>query len=44
LNDGPEQVNQDPYGAGWLMKIELSNPSELDGLMDAEAYRALVGA
>jgi glycine cleavage system H protein len=44
LNDGPEQVNQDPYGAGWLMKIELSNPSELDGLMDADAYRALVGA
>ncbi|MBM4150166.1 MAG: glycine cleavage system protein GcvH [Ignavibacteria bacterium] len=44
LNDGPEQVNQDPYGAGWLMKIELSNPAELDGLMDADAYRALVGA
>jgi glycine cleavage system H protein len=44
LNDGPEQVNQDPYGAGWLMKIELSNPSELDGLMDADAYRALIGA
>jgi glycine cleavage system H protein len=44
LNDAPEQVNQDPYGNGWLMKIELSNPSELDGLMDAEAYRALVGA
>jgi glycine cleavage system H protein len=44
LNDGPEQVNQDPYGAGWLMKIELSNPTELDGLMDADAYRALVGA
>ena len=44
LNDGPEQVNQDPYGAGWLMKIELSNLSELDGLMDADAYRALVGA
>jgi glycine cleavage system H protein len=44
LNDGPEQVNQDPYGAGWLMKIELSHPSELDGLMDADAYRALIGA
>ncbi|MFZ9760338.1 MAG: glycine cleavage system protein GcvH [Candidatus Kapaibacteriota bacterium] len=44
LNDNPEQVNQDPYGAGWLMKIELSNSAELDGLMDAEAYRALVGA
>jgi glycine cleavage system H protein len=44
LNDAPEQVNQDPYGNGWLMKIELSNPSELDGLMDADAYRALVGA
>ena len=44
LNDGPEQVNQVPYGAGWLMKIVLSNLSELDGLMDADAYRALVGA
>ena len=44
LNDAPEQVNQDPYGNGWLMKIELSNPSELDGLMDADAYRALIGA
>ena len=44
LNDSPEQVNQDPYGNGWLMKIELSNPSELDGLMDAEAYKALIGA
>jgi len=44
LNDGPEQVNLDPYGAGWLMKIELSNPSELDGLMDADAYRSLIGA
>ena len=44
LNDGPEQVNQDPYGAGWLMKIELSNPSELDELMDADAYRSLIGA
>ena len=43
LNDAPEQVNQDCYGAGWLMKIELSNPSELDSLMDAETYKALVG-
>lgn len=43
LNDAPETVNQDPYGAGWLVKIELSNPSELDSLMDATAYKALVG-
>ena len=40
LPDTPEQVNSDPYGAAWMVKIELSDPSELDGLLDAEAYRA----
>lgn len=43
INDAPETVNSDPYGAGWLIKIELSDPSELDGLMDAAAYKELVG-
>lgn len=43
LNDAPESVNTDPYGAGWMIKVELTDPSELDTLMDAEAYKALVG-
>ncbi len=38
LSDTPEQVNSDPYGGAWMIKIELSNPSELDALMDAAAY------
>ncbi len=38
LEDSPELVNTDPYGDGWLFKIQLSNPSEIDGLMSAEAY------
>ncbi len=44
VNASPDVVNKDPYGNGWLVKITLSDPSELDGLMDADAYRALVGA
>jgi glycine cleavage system H protein len=40
--DAPETVNDDPYGEGWLIRIRLSDPSEVDALMDAEAYRALV--
>jgi len=43
LVDAPELVNQDPYGAGWILEVTLSDPAELDGLMDAAAYRALVG-
>lgn len=43
LNDAPETVNSDPYGAGWIVKIELSNPSEVDSLMDATAYKASIG-
>ena len=39
LPDTPEVVNTDPYGAAWLVKIELSNPGELDGLLDAAAYQ-----
>lgn len=39
LPDNPEQVNSDPYGEAWLLKIEISDPAELDGLLDAEAYR-----
>lgn len=42
LDDTPEAVNQDPYGAGWIFAIEMSDPAQVDGLMDAAAYRALV--
>jgi glycine cleavage system H protein len=38
LEDSPELVNSDPYGDGWLFRMQLSDPSELDGLLDAEAY------
>ena len=40
LEDHPELVNNDPYGAGWMIRIRLSDPSELDKLMDAAAYEA----
>ena len=43
LVDAPELVNQDPYGAGWILELTLADPAELDALMDAAAYRALVG-
>jgi len=39
LEDDPEQVNSDPYGAGWMVKIRISDASGLDDLMDAAAYR-----
>ena len=38
----PETVNADPYGEGWLVRIKLSTPSEVDELMDAAAYKAFV--
>jgi glycine cleavage system H protein len=40
--DAPETVNEDPYGEGWLVRIELTDPRETDDLLDAEAYRKLV--
>lgn len=42
LEDAPEEVNSDAYGAGWLVKIKFSNPAERDGLLDAAAYKALI--
>jgi glycine cleavage system H protein len=42
LDTAPEQINQDPYGEGWLFAVEMSDPTELDALMDAAAYRVLV--
>ena len=38
--DNPETVNTNPYGSGWLIKVEISDPSQLDELMDAETYEA----
>ena len=40
--DGPEVVNDDPYSGGWLVRIRLSDPTELNDLLDVEAYRAVV--
>jgi len=42
LENQPELVNTDPYGKGWMVKIELENPDDLDGLLDSAAYEALV--
>lgn len=42
LGDSPELVNRDPYGEGWMVVIEPTEAGQLDGLMDAAAYRALV--
>ena len=44
INDQPELVNNDPYGDGWMIKIQIANPAELETLLDAEAYKALIGA
>ena len=40
--DAPETVNEDPYGEGWLVRIHLSDPSEVDSLLDADAYKQVV--
>jgi glycine cleavage system H protein len=42
LGDSPETINQDPYGEGWLVKVKLSDPSEADDLLDAQAYKKLL--
>ena len=39
LSDGPEAINDDPYGGGWMVRVRLSEPSEVDSLLDAEAYQ-----
>lgn len=43
LEADPEAVNRDPYGAGWMIKIQVSDASEVDGLLDAAAYGELIG-
>jgi glycine cleavage system H protein len=42
LADEPEKLNADPYGEGWIIRVEMSDPAELDGLLEADAYRALI--
>jgi glycine cleavage system H protein len=42
LDDSPESINKDPYGEGWMIKIKITDLSELDELLDAEAYKALI--
>ena len=42
LTESPEKVNQDPYGDGWMVKVRLSDPSEVDQLMDVNAYKELL--
>lgn len=43
IRDNPEMVNSDPYGKGWMLKVEISNAAELNDLLDAAAYQALIG-
>jgi glycine cleavage system H protein len=42
LADAPETINEDPYGAGWLIKISLADPAEVEGLLEPDAYRKLL--
>ena len=42
LEDNPELINSDPYGEGWMIKVKMTNPSEVGSLLDAEAYKALI--
>ncbi|GAA4289772.1 glycine cleavage system protein GcvH [Aestuariibaculum suncheonense] len=44
LEDAPETVNSDPYGAGWMIKVKCSDLSQVEGLMSADDYKALIGA
>ena len=44
LDDDPEHINDDPYGEGWLVKVKLSDPAEVNDLMDAAAYRELLAS
>jgi glycine cleavage system H protein len=44
LEGEPELVNKDPYGDGWMVKVKISDMSEVDGLLSADAYKTLIGA
>ena len=43
LDGNPQYVNSDPYGKGWMIKMEVTNPADLNALLDAAAYKALIG-
>ena len=43
VEDDPALVNNDPYGEGWLIKVKVSNPADVDELLDGEAYKAIIG-
>lgn len=42
IDDDPSLINDDPFGAGWIIKVRVSNPSDVEGLMDATAYEAAI--
>jgi glycine cleavage system H protein len=44
LEATPEAVNADPYGKGWMVKLKISNPSEINNLLSSDAYKTLIGA
>jgi len=44
IDSAPESVNQDPYGKGWMIKIKITNPAEVDTLLSVEDYKKLIGA
>ena len=44
LEDKPELINEDPYGKGWIIKMEIENSSELDELLNSDSYKELIGA
>lgn len=44
LESSPEKVNADPYGEGWMVKVKIADASEVEGLLDSEAYKNLIGA
>lgn len=44
LADQPDSINKDPYGAGWMIKVKVANPAELEELLSAEQYAALIDA
>ena len=44
LESSPESVNTDPYGAGWMIKVKIANPAEIDSLLSSDSYKELIGA
>lgn len=44
LEDEPEVVNSDPYGSGWMIRVEMTDASEVEGLLDSDQYKELIGA